>query len=395
MKTIEIISSKSIAHRALICNYLSGGEYKVIYNEKSQDIDATEKCLKALTLNKKELYCGESGSTFRFLLPLLAALGREGEFYTEGRLPSRPLSPLYEELLSHGCTLSPQGEVPFKIKGQLEGGEYNLKGNVSSQYVSGLLMALPLLKKSSTLNIKGPLESEGYVNLTIKVLENYGIEIKREKFGFYIEGNQRFIAPGDYFVEGDWSNAAFWLVAGAMLEEGIYCKGLNLNSLQGDRKIIEILKDFGVEIKLMTDGVVIKRKSLEATTIDASQIPDLIPAVALLASRAKGTTVIKNAARLRLKESDRLKSISNVLGILGVEVEELKDGLEIAGSKKPLKGGEVNSHGDHRIAMMAAIASIESAEKVKILNSKAVEKSYPSFFEKLKELDLDKNVERG
>lgn len=395
MKIINSIASKSDAHRALICAALSEKQCNVIFDTTSEDIEATVSCLSAMKEGRKEMHCKESGSTFRFLLPIMGALGYEADFYPEGRLPDRPLSPLYEEMIKKGCTLSKQGEIPFKVRGRLRPGEYNIAGNVSSQYISGLLFALPLLEFDSFISITGELQSKDYIEMTLKTLSAFGIIIEKKKQGFFIRGNQKYISPETYKVEGDWSNAAFWLIAGAFTEGGIGVKGLNQDSAQGDKRIIEVIRNFGAKVEIKEDLIYVSKGRLKGTTIDASQIPDMIPAIAVLAAEAEGETRILNAERLRHKESDRLHSITEVIQSLGGDVEEFADELIIHGTKgKGLIGGKVQTFGDHRIVMMAAIASLICKEKVVITGTEAVRKSYPHFFEDLNKLQMDRNIER-
>ncbi len=393
MKIINAIASKSDAHRALICAALSEKRCNVIFNTTSQDIEATISCLEAMKAGRKEMYCKESGSTFRFLLPIMGALGYAADFYPEGRLPDRPLSLLYEEMIKKGCSLSRQGEVPFKVRGRLVSGVYTIAGNVSSQYISGLLFALPLLANDSSITIEGELQSIDYIHMTLNTLSQFGIEIEQKTNGFFISGNQKYMGPETYEVEGDWSNAAFWLIAGAFLEDGIGIKGLNPDSVQGDKKITEVIRQFGAKVEFKENLLCVSKGNLKGIKIDAGQIPDMIPAVAVLAAGATGKTEIVNAGRLRHKESDRLHSITEVIRNLGGKVDEFDDGLIIYGTEG-LKGGKVQSFGDHRIAMMSAIASIICKEKVEITGTEAVNKSYPDFFKDLQKLQLDQNIER-
>ena len=394
MKTIKAIASKSDAHRALICSALCTDKCDVIMNTTSDDIIATKRCIESIKCGKQEFLCGESGSTLRFMIPIVAALGIEAHFYPEGRLPKRPLSPLYEELILHGCTLSKQGEVPFIVKGKLTHGEFNIPGNVSSQFISGLLFALPILEGDSKINIIGDLQSEDYIKMTISTLSKFGIVIKRLKTGYFIKGNQKYISPGKYLVEGDWSNAAFPLVAGAFLEDGINVTNLNANSIQGDKRIVDLLKEAGADVKVSKDKVTVKPGKLKGIEVDASMIPDMVPALSIMAVRAKGTTHIYNAGRLRIKESDRLKTVTEVIRTLGGDIEELEDGLIIRGTGC-LKGGKVSSFNDHRIAMMTSIASLICEDKVIIDDADAVNKSYPDFYKDLEKLGLDKNIVRN
>ena len=414
MKRIDILPSKSAAHRMLIAAALCEEPCDVILSERSLDIEATENCLAEIRRVRKEgatseengeaaeeaqLHCGESGSTFRFLIPLVAALGMDAKFYPEGRLSQRPLSPLVEELEKKGVTFSPLGANPFHVKGQLEPGAFRIPGNVSSQYITGLMMALPLLADDSTIRVTGERQSMGYVNLTLQVLREFGIEIITERMGeelvYRIPGNQKYRSPGTCKVEGDWSNAAFWLTAGVLGKEAVQVTGLNPNSAQGDRKIVELLRRFGAKIEVQEDTVTAypSGTSLHGIIIDASQIPDMVPALALVASAANGTTEIRHAERLRLKESDRLMSVTEVLNALGGRVEERPDGLVITG-RDVLSGGRADGYNDHRIVMMAAIASLITTDKVIMTGSAAVNKSYPTFFTVLEENKMGNNLER-
>lgn len=397
MRHIEIIPSKSDAHRALICAALSeltsGKACQVVCSSTSQDIEATEKCLAALQTGRSQMYCGESGSTLRFLLPVMGALGYRAEFYPQGRLPERPLSPLYEELESHGCRMSPQGSVPFVIEGTLAPGFFHIPGDVSSQYISGLLFALPLLEDESRIIIEGELQSRPYVDMTIRVLRDFGIEILPTEEGFLIPGGQRYAAPPVYQVEGDWSNGCFWLAAGALVPGGVSVSGLNPGSLQGDKAILDLLSRFGARTEVSAAEIKVLPDTLCGIEIDAAQIPDMVPILAVIACGAKGKTTIKNAGRLRIKESDRLASVSQVLAGLGADITELPEGLEILGTGR-LSGGTADSWGDHRIAMMAAIASLICDEKVTVTGSEVVKKSYPDFFRILEEAGLGENIER-
>ena len=403
--TIPAIASKSHAHRLIICAALSDGPTDIVCGETSEDIEATVRCVTALGASVTRvggvyrvtpidrsavkrgaaLDCGESGSTLRFLLPVVCALGSESEFTAHGRLPRRPLSPLYEELVSHGCTLSAQGSVPFKCSGQLRSGSYTLSAGVSSQYISGLLFALPLLEGDSTLTLTGKAESKPYIDMTLEALGAFGIEIRATDSGFFIPGRQRCISPGTVTVEGDWSNAAFWLCAGALGRNGVIVTGLNTNSSQGDRACLALLEKFGADIVYLSGGAAVTGGSLHGIELDASDTPDLVPIFALVAAGADGKTVIKNAGRLRIKESDRLKAVCDTLGALGVDITETADGLIIEGGS-PLHGGVVSSWGDHRIAMTAAIASVLCDGDITITDAQAVNKSYPDFYTHLRHL---------
>ena len=432
--TIRAITSKSAAHRLLICAALADSETFLTYSQSSQDIDATIRCLQALGagitfkedgllitpinrsgLNKEEIYllnCGESGATLRFILPVCGALGLSVSITMSGRLPSRPLTELYDEMTSHGCKLSKPGLSPLKCEGQLINGTYTLPGNITSQYVSGLLFALPLLRSNgdkgeSRLHVTGVLESRPYVDMTLDALRLFGVTVLEEGQSFRIPGGQTICSQKNVYVEGDWSNAAFWLCAGALGKNAVNnadgnsvgansagavsrnavsqvtCTGLNLNSRQGDKAIVELLSRYGANVVCKDDAVTVSPAALRGINIDAGDIPDLVPVLAAVAAAAEGKTVIRNAARLRMKESDRLHTVAASLSALGADITETEDGLVIIG-KKTLTGGETQSYGDHRIAMTAAVLSTVCTGPVIIRDAEAVRKSYPDFFEDFK-----------
>ena len=373
--TITAIASKSMAHRLLICAALAEEPTNIVCPTTSKDMEATKACLQGL-FSDGTLPCGESGSTLRFLLPVAAALGKSVEFHMEGRLPQRPLFPLDEQLVSHGTVLSRPNTDILRCEGRLSPGDYTLPGDVSSQYISGLLLALPLLDGPSTLTVTGRVESEPYIHMTLAAMETFGVSIKKEENTYFIPACG-YKSPGSVTVEGDWSNGAFWLCAGC-LGKPISVTGLDKNSLQGDKKIADILQEFGAKVAWQGDAITVSSGKLAACDIDAAAIPDLVPVLAVVASAAEGTTRIYNARRLRLKESDRLETVTQMLTALGGKIEQTEDGLLITGS--PLLGGTVDSCNDHRIAMAAAVASILCKEEVTVTGAEAVNKSYPDFW---------------
>ena len=397
---IAAIASKSQAHRLLICAALADRATSLSCAELSKDIEATAACLAALcadiryhnagyhvTPREKAAVCrcdcGESGSTLRFLLPVAAALGVETTFVLHGRLPERPLSTLWEELEAHGCKLSRPTADTVRCAGRLTGGTYRMAGNVSSQFISGLLFALPLTGEGSNIMLTSPLESADYVRMTLAALRTFGITVGENEHGWHIPAGQRYRSCGSARVEGDWSNAAFWLTAGAISGE-MTVTGLTPDSPQGDRRIADLLARFGAEVAWRDNTVTVRPRRLRGIDIDARDIPDLVPPLALAAACAEGTTRIYGAERLRIKESDRLQSVAGALNALGAAVEILPDGLLIHGGA--LTGGTVDSQNDHRIAMLAAIASAVCTEPVTLHGAEAVQKSYPRFwadFEKL------------
>ena len=405
--SIPAISSKSDAHRLLIAAALSDRETEILCNVLSEDIRATARCLCALGARvdfladrmlvhpiprentAKEvsvtLDCGESGSTLRFLLPVVSALGKNGVFTGGGRLPERPVTELREAMEAHGVRFSKQGVFPISTIGKLGIGTYTLRGDVSSQYVTGLLFALPLLSDDSTLRLLPPVESAPYIEMTLSSLMRFGIEVRREGHTYFIKGNQTYCSPGAVSVEGDWSNAAFFLTAGA-LGAPVTVTGLNPDSPQGDKAILDILRRMGAAVETAGESVTVSPGALHGIAQDMADIPDLAPIFSVAAAAARtGETAIQNAARLRLKESDRLAAIHRMLGSLGVSCTETADGLLIPGGQS-ISGGETSGFGDHRMVMAAAIASVLAETPVTIDGAEAVEKSYPHFFEDFKRL---------
>ena len=400
--TIKAIASKSEAHRLLICAALGDNQTFILCPESSQDIDATARCLIVLgteiwhqnggfnivplkrnetVYNQKRylLDCGESGATLRFILPVCGALGATAEISMGGRLPERPISELYNEMVKHGCVLSEKGVSPLSCEGQLKSGEYNLPGDITSQYISGLLFALPLLSGDSMINITSEFLSRPYVDLTLKTLSKFGVKVIDESDSFIVPGNQVFRSPESLQVGGDWSNAAFWLSAGAIGPGSVTCTNLDFESKQGDKQIIELLKKFGAYVFCEKSSATATPGKLRGIDIDAGDIPDLVPVLAAVASVAEGQTTIYNAGRLRTKESDRLHTVTKVLTDLGADVTETNDGMIIKG-KPSLSGGSVEAYGDHRIVMTSVIISAACRNDVEIKEAQAVKKSYPGFF---------------
>jgi 3-phosphoshikimate 1-carboxyvinyltransferase len=394
--TLDAISSKSFAHRLLICAALADRPTRISLNGFSDDINATIRCLKAMgcgivvqdnallvePLGKQRppsvvLDCGESGSTARFLLPLAAHLFESFTLTGSGRLPGRPFAPLCSALTGAGCSFD-NDTLPLTGTGKIRAGDFSIAGDVSSQFISGLLFALPLLDGDSSVALTTPLQSVGYVDMTIEVLALFGIEIEMRECGFGVKGNSRYRSPGEAKTEGDWSNAAFFLCMGALGGE-VSLRGLSPKSTQGDREVIDILRRFGANTNTGDASCTVTAGTLRAISIDASQIPDLVPVLAVVASVAQGETRIFNAQRLRIKESDRIKSTFDLLSGLGADVRITEDGLEIRGKEK-LAGGTVDGSGDHRIVMAAATAACACENPVVVRGYEAVNKSYPSFF---------------
>ncbi|MCT4564419.1 MAG: 3-phosphoshikimate 1-carboxyvinyltransferase [Maledivibacter sp.] len=402
---IKIPPSKSLSHRAIICAGLSNGVSDIDNLIFSQDIKATLQGMKGLgtriecieieshedtyyvTLRgnpsvkapESNIDCKESGSTLRFLIPFAGLVGDAVTFTGEGKLVERPLDTYYRIFDEQSIGYSnDDGRLPLRVKGVLKPGSFKVEGNISSQFITGLMFVLPLLDGDSKIIITTELESKGYVDLTIDILNQFGIKIENRDYKeFYIKGNQKYISR-DYRVEGDFSQAAFWIVAG-ILGNSIKCRDLRIDSLQGDRAILEIVQRMGGNLQINEAFITINGSETKGTVIDASQCPDIVPVLAVLGALSNGTTRIINAERLRIKESDRLRAIATELNKLGADVKELEDGLIIEG-KENLRGGTVDSWNDHRIAMSLAIASIKCTEPVIITGSDAVKKSYPDFW---------------
>lgn len=361
--TVNVIPSKSQAHRYLICAALADNETVLRCPETNRDIEATADCLNALGAKiirtadgytvepireipkTAVLNCCESGSTLRFLLPISGALGLDAVFQMEGRLPSRPLSPLWEELERMGCRLSRPTPDTIRCRGKLQPGDYSIDGGVSSQYITGLLFATSLIGGSS-LTVTGKVESKPYIDMTQKAMALFGAPVYR--------------SPGIITVEGDWSNGAFWLAAKA-LGSDLTVQQLDEKSPQGDRKVAELLP-----------------KLREFTEIDVSDIPDLVPILSVVASVNQGAQ-FQNIQRLRLKESDRVSSTIALIEHLGGKADATEDTLTVYGTG--LIGGTVDACNDHRIAMAAAIAATVCTQSVSILGAECVKKSYPQFWE--------------
>ena len=371
--TITPPPSKSQAHRLLIAAALGTGESRIENLAHSQDIDATLRCMAALKTpgdGLPELDCGESGSTLRFLIPVALALRGGGRFAGHGRLMERPQEPYFAIFREKGISYE-QKDGTLTVEGRLTPGDYTLPGDVSSQFVTGLLYALPLLDGDSRILLTTPLESRGYIDMTLDALEQFGVQAEYDgERTFRVPGNQTYQAR-NLTIEADWSNAAFWYAA-VSLGCDLEIQGLNAFSTQGDMRIVPYY------MKLQGKGPV---------ELDVSQCPDLVPPLAAMAALRGGeTTSIVNAARLRIKESDRLATVTEVLNALGGQVEEFQDHLVIYGKERLAGGVTVSGHNDHRIAMMAAIAAIRCENPVTITGAECVQKSYPKFWEDYRSL---------
>jgi len=383
----------------LICAALSDTPCTIVCQSVNRDMEATVNCLNALgaditytdgkfnvqpisQVNKgATLDCGESGSTLRFLLPVAAALGADATFIGQGRLPERPLSPLYEEMTAHGVKMSENGHMPLKCEGKLPAGLYTIDGGISSQFISGLLMALPLTGIQSKIVITGKQESASYIGLTLDALKQFGIEIQTTTDGYIIPSGQEFTTPDTQIaVEGDWSAAAFWITAGVAGSKPVTCTGLNYEySAQGDRRIVDVLRKMGADITTTCNTITARPSNLTAAQIDCADIPDLVPILAVAASSAQGTTIFDNIRRLRIKESDRVQSILQLLGMAGIYAFASDNTLTVTGG--PAKNCSYDPSGDHRMAMAAAVLASAKEIKITISDAGCTAKSYPAFFD--------------
>lgn len=407
--TVQAPSSKSMGHREIICAGLANGTSIIDNISMSKDIEATMRCLRAINVTVDEIPgmiegrkalqisgsghpmaaadsvdCGESGSTLRFFLPLGANLNCPLTFIGHGKLISRPLQAYYdifdEQFVQY---FNAAGNLPVTVNGKLHPGTFKLPGDVSSQFVSGLLFVLPLLNGDSVIEITSPLESSAYVDMTISCLAKFGVHVENES------GNhRRYLVPGrqhyqalDSRVEGDWSQAAFWTVAGS-LGERVTCAGVDFNSLQGDKAVLEIMRRMGAVIEKNKDSVTVSGGVTKAAVIDAANCPDIIPVLTVLAAVSEGTTKIINAGRLRIKECDRLTAMTSELHKMGADVTEEPEGLTVVGKPQGLAGGvEVDAWNDHRIAMSLAIAAQKCAQPIILTGADSVAKSYPEFWQ--------------
>lgn len=407
--SVKIPPSKSIAHRAVIAACLCSGSSHLENIDLSDDILATIEGMRALgatirisenslmiqgiqhgkrktDLSQILIDCKESGSTLRFLIPIALALGGQYRFIGKGNLGKRPLTPYYTIFEKQNISYHKiPDEMDLSVCGKLSADAFSVDGNISSQFITGLLYALPLLENDSAIMITSPLESKSYVDLTLQVLSDFGITIINHGYErFEIKGNQCY-QPCRYKIESDFSQAAFFLCAGA-LGGDVTLKGLNINSLQGDREIIELLKRMGANITYPEKNVKAISGSLIGIDIDASQIPDIIPVLAATACLAKGKTIIRNAHRLRMKECDRLSATIKELSALGANIREENDCMYITGVDSLAGGCEVDSHADHRIAMMLAVITQRCSHPIIINDYECVSKSYPNFFKDYKDL---------
>ncbi len=378
---VQVPPSKSLAHRAIICASLAKGVSRIDNIEYSKDIQATIKAMKSLgtiieefenyliidgtttfTKQNSEIDCEESGSTLRFMVPISIVEENKVHFVGRGNLGKRPLDTFYEIFERQNIGYMYKKDVlDLYVIGKLKPDHYIIPGNISSQFITGLLFALPLLKGDSIIEITSTLESKGYIDLTLQMLSQYGIKIINNDYkSFVVMGNQEYQAH-DYRVEADFSQAAFYLVAGAIGND-VVLTDLNLNSLQGDKATLSILEAMGAKINVVSDGIKVTGENLSATQVDASQCPDVIPVVSVALALAQGKSEVINAKRLRIKECDRIIATSSQLNELGGSVVELSDSMTIRGVSE-FVGGNCSSFADHRIVISLSLLIIWSVSK--------------------------------
>ena len=377
---VNSITSKSYAHRVMICDFICGISTDISTFNISNDILATKSCLDALRCGQNLLDAGESGSTLRFIIPLVSAFGGDFVIKTHGKLAKRPNDDLFSTLNDGGVTAYVKNDC-ICVSGKLKPGIYSIKAEVSSQFVSGLLMALSALKEKSTLILSGKVTSRPYIDITVDILRKYGVSITEIDGVFTIDGTNIKSVPN--VVEGDWSNSAFFLVAGA-INGNVTVENLNLSSIQGDRKILEVIKLAGGTIVLGENSVTVKKSKLNSFSFDAENVPDLVPICAVLASYCDGVSEIRGVSRLRFKESDRIVSTSSMLSNCGIKCEYVDGTLKVYGGT--VVGGKVDAFNDHRIAMSASVLALGAKDNIIIDGANAVEKSYPLFFNDFKSI---------
>lgn len=397
--------SKSLSHRIMIAAALSQGQSIIKGIKESVDIRATKTCLETLgaeidfyenemkingmgrptALKDTTMFCEESGSTLRFMIPITALSGQFACFEGKGKLKTRPIDPYFSIFDQSGIEYTYDGHLPLTIKGTLKSGVYELPGHISSQFVTGLLMSLPLLDGDSTIRMTSKLESRDYVDLTIDVMAMFGVEVDNHNYEFFeIKGSQAYMAR-PVRVEGDYSQMAFWAVAGCIGSDPIVIENTSEETRQGDSRIFKIIEEMGGRVEYKENSITVHPSQTHNIKINVSEIPDLVPILAVLGSLSLGTMHIYGGERVRLKESDRLNAIATEINKIGGQIEETPDGLIIKGVTS-LQGGRVEGWNDHRIVMAMAIAAISCSEKLTIEGWEAINKSYPEFFKDYQKL---------
>lgn len=405
---VKVPASKSIGHRVMICAALASGESIIEDLQMSRDLEATMEALKNLGANfekleaenawkvtgiyggeaeenllvsqRVEIRCEESGSTLRFMIPVTTALRSNSVYTGSGRLVERPIDEYFPIFKACDIDYQYNGCLPLELSGKLKAGTFKMSGKVSSQYTSGMLMAAPLLDGETHLVIEDEMESKAYIDLTIDTMAQFGIEVMREGHKFFSIGKETSYKSKKVKVEADYSQAAFWIVAGLMGSSPITIQGLREDSVQGDAEILQIAKAMGGSFEWLGSDLLVKPSQTRGVEIDASQCPDLIPVVCVLAALSEGRTRVYNGQRLRVKESDRIKATVSELKKLGADIQETEDGMIVIGKASLTGNVTIESWGDHRIVMAMAVAAIRSEKPIYIQGADAVCKSYPKFF---------------
>ena len=400
---IQIPPSKSMAHRAIMCASLAKGKSVISNIAYSDDILATIAGMRALgasitmekdtvviegiqSLPQKPLQvdCNESGSTLRFFVPLFTLSGQPITFLGRNRLLKRPQG-VYQTMFEQQGHRFDQTEQQLIVQGALKAGSYEIDGSISSQFITGLLFALPLLEQDSIIHIKPPFESRSYIELTLQMLKTFGVTAEfQDNHTLYIPGNQSYQAC-DYTVEGDYSQMAFYAVLAA-IQNDLYCKGVTSSSKQGDKVILSILEDCNCKVESKQEGYLVHKSELTATEIDLADCPDLGPVLNVLGMYAKGTTRIYHAARLRYKESDRIAAMEEELKKFHTDITTTEDEIFIKGKPTYCCEQELSGHTDHRIVMSMTVAALCSETPVIINGAECINKSYPNFFEDIQSI---------
>ncbi len=416
--SIDVISSKSMLHRLLICSSFCNHATNIICNNDSDDIRATIDCLEKLGAQitridsgyrvvpvphdidnpkfyqprkDQRLYARQSGTTLRFMVAILAALNAPNTIDAHEQLKTRPITDFIEELTVAGAHINLDGTYPLSIDGSMRAGTFILPGNISSQYISALLLAAPLMEGISKIQVTKPFESSSYVQLTIEAMEMFGVKTHKQETDtsvvFTVEDSQ-YVTPGEVVCEGDWSQASMWLALGALSDDTIGVRGLNMTSAQPDRAILGALSIMGARVLRRPNEVYVRKDQVRPLSIDCSQTPDLVPALALLASSIPSTTKLTGLERLKYKESDRILAVSYTLRSFGIDCEADESSLTITGGNIRAPKFVLDPHDDHRICMLQALMATQADGVCAIENAQVVDKSYPEFYQDMLELDL-------
>ena len=415
---IQAISSKSMLHRLLICSAFSMHATNIVCTNTSEDIQATIGCLEALgahitptqqgyrvvpvahaqddpytfrPMANQLLQAGKSGTTLRFMTAILAALNTPNQIDADPQLQARPMQELIEELLVAGANINTDGSYPLQISGCLRAGRYELPGDISSQYISALLLAAPLIKGSCEISVALPFESKSYVDLTIEAMNLFGVQVHKhttEDSIVYIVDDSHYQTPGEVSCEGDWSQAAMWLALGAISRDVVGVEGLNMRSVQPDRAILGALSILGSRVLRKPHEVYVRNDQMRALNIDCSDCPDLTPALALIAAAIPDTSKLTGLSRLRLKESNRIDAIAYTLRSFGITCEADENSLIIHGGEIHAPQHVLDPHADHRICMLQALLATKADGVCAVDNCEVVDKSYPGFFDAMEQLDL-------